>query len=69
MARSTQTTHDLREQLLARLAREDPELLEAASEVDRTLLRDSLARSPLERLRAATRYRRALARFRRVRPD
>lgn len=36
-------------------ALQDPELVEASREVDRTLLRWSLELSPLERLRACTR--------------
>jgi hypothetical protein len=38
---------------------------QAAAEVDRTLLRECLARTPRERLRVATRAQRALAKFRR----
>lgn len=37
------------------LALQDPEVVEASYEVDRTLLRWSLQLSPLERLRACTR--------------
>jgi phage gp36-like protein len=46
----------------------DPALVRAAAEVDRSLLRDALARSPLERLRAASRACAALARYTRHGP-
>ena len=52
--------------LEARLAEVDPEVLQASYEVDRGLIRWSLAMSPLERLRAATRSARVLARLRRA---
>jgi hypothetical protein len=47
------------------LALTDPELLEAANEVDVTLLRWSLGLTPLERLRACTRTVDTLERLRR----
>ncbi|MBK8266478.1 MAG: hypothetical protein IPK80_34775 [Nannocystis sp.] len=51
--------------LEARLAEVDPEVLQASYEVDLGLIRWSLAMSPIERLRAATRSARVLARLRR----
>lgn len=47
------------------LARTDPDLLEAANEVDVSLLRWSLGLTPLERLRACTRTAGTLERLRR----
>ena len=44
------------------------QLERAAREVDRTLLRLCLARSPRERLRVATRAQKALGKFRRHAP-
>jgi hypothetical protein len=51
---------------LARLATEDPDVLAAVADVDRSLIRDALRLSPFERLRRAEAHRRALARFHRV---
>jgi hypothetical protein len=48
------------------VARVDPEVEAAVDDVDRTLLRASLALSPLERLRACSQATAALAAFRRV---
>lgn len=49
-------------------AAETEQLQKAAAEVDRGLLRLSLARSPRERLRVATRAQKALAKFSRHAP-
>jgi hypothetical protein len=49
----------------AALARH-PELLQIVREVDRSLIRWSLGRSPFERLRGASKSLRGLRRFRRV---
>lgn len=56
------------EPLLEWVKRVDPEVIAAVADVDRTLLRETLALSPLERLRACSRAARGLARFRRVAP-
>ena len=48
------------------LRRVDPDLADAACEVDRTLLTESLALSPTDRLRVCTRTVRGLDRFRRA---
>lgn len=55
------------ERLKARVAERDPLLVEAADEVDRSLLTWFGSLSPLERLGTASRATRALHRFRRVR--
>jgi hypothetical protein len=55
-----------RRELLAGL---DPLLVEAAAEVDRALLRWSLAQTPLERLRGCTEATRTLAKFHRAPPS
>lgn len=47
----------------------DPELVEAAREVDRTLIRWSLGLTPLERLRACTRATSTLERLRHASRD
>ena len=47
------------------LAHTDPELLEAADEIDASLLHWSLGLTPLERLRACTRMAGTLERLRR----
>jgi hypothetical protein len=47
----------------------DPELSQIVREVDRSLIRWSLERPPLERLRAATRRLRGLRRFQRGTPE
>lgn len=47
----------------------DPELVEAAREIDRTLLRWSLSLTPLERLRACSRTAATLARLRHASRD
>jgi hypothetical protein len=44
----------------------DPELQQIVREVDRSLIRWSIERTPLERLRGATKNLRGLRRFRRV---
>lgn len=49
---------------LRRLAVEDPDLIAAVTDVDRTQIRDSMKRSPAERLAFATRTWNGLARFR-----
>lgn len=54
------------EPLLEWVRRVDPEVIAAVADVDRTLLREALALSPLERLRACSRAAHGLARFRRV---
>ncbi len=46
------------------VARVDPEVAQAVRDVDRTLLAEAAALSPLDRLRACTRATRGLARFR-----
>ncbi len=51
------------ERILASL---DPELRQAVTEVDRSLVRLSLSMSPRERLRSASNILRTLTRFRRV---
>jgi hypothetical protein len=48
------------------LLKRDPEIARAVAEVDRSLIRDALARTPLERLRVATSHVRALRRFKHV---
>lgn len=48
------------------LLRRDPELRDALAEVDRTLIRAALARSPMERVQAATAHLRALRGFKHV---
>jgi hypothetical protein len=47
----------------------DPLIVEAAKDVDGSLLRWALSLTPRERLRACTRATRALSRFRRVTPE
>ena len=51
---------------LRRLAVEDPDLIAAVADVDRSQIRDCLEATPGERLRAAEADRNGLARFRRV---
>jgi hypothetical protein len=53
-------------EVLARLAVEDPDVIEAVADVDRSQIRASLRRGPLERLRVAGARMRTLGRFRRV---
>ena len=48
------------------ILKSDPEIARAVAEVDRGLIRASLRRSPMERLKTATSHIRALRRFRRV---
>ena len=48
------------------LAETDPELVEAAREIDRTLLRWSLSLTPMERLHACTQATSTLERLRRA---
>lgn len=50
------------------IAADDPELVEAAREIDRTLLRWSLSLTPLERLRACSQAAATLARLRNASP-
>lgn len=51
---------------LRRLAVEDPDIIAAVADVDRTLIRDDLQRTPDERLRSAQDNLNALARYRRA---
>jgi hypothetical protein len=51
---------------LADLAEHDPDVLLAAEEVDRSLIRLTLELPPLERVRSAAASAETLARFRRV---
>lgn len=51
---------------LTELAAHDPDVLLAADEVDRSLIRLTLALTPLERVRSAATSAETLARFRRV---
>ncbi|MEZ4310898.1 MAG: hypothetical protein R3F14_22890 [Polyangiaceae bacterium] len=51
---------------LRRLAAEDPDILAAVADVDRTLIRDAMAVSPWERLVAAVAHWNGLARLRRA---
>ena len=60
----TKRAHIRAQQLVAKLRISDPELVDAAREVDRTLLRETRAMSAFERLGAATRAGRALDGFR-----
>jgi hypothetical protein len=53
------------DQIEQAIAREDSELVEAAREVDLSLLRWSLGLTPLERLRSCTRMASTLDRLRR----
>ena len=50
------------------LLQRDPTLARAVADVDRSLIRAALARTPLERLRAAARHLKALRRFKHVTP-
>ncbi|AUX45343.1 uncharacterized protein SOCE26_068250 [Sorangium cellulosum] len=52
--------------LLRRIAVEDPDLIAAVADVDRSQIRDTLRRAPLERLQAAFSMAEALSGFRRV---
>jgi hypothetical protein len=52
---------------LRRLAVEDPDLLAAVADVDRSQIRASLARTPAERLRCAVNNWNGIARLRRAR--
>jgi hypothetical protein len=49
-----------------RLEARDPDILLAAEEADRSLIRSQLGRSPMERLRAGIAFAHGLARFRRA---
>jgi len=51
------------EAIKRRLERRDPDVLRAAEEADRTLIRGQLALAPLERLRAGVAFAHGLARF------
>lgn len=51
---------------LRRLAVEDPDILAAVADVDRTLIRDAMEAPPWERFLAAVSNWNGLARFRRV---
>ena len=66
MTTSTQLSDRRIAELKQWLARVDPELLEAAKDVDRSLLRWMLSLSPLQRLDAASKAARGLAGFRHV---
>lgn len=48
------------------LAERDPDVLAAVADVDRTQISDALARSPLERVRVASRLWRQRTRFKRA---
>lgn len=52
--------------VLRQLAEEDPDVIAAVGEVDRTLIRDDLGRTPRERLREAEASYNALAKYRRA---
>lgn len=52
--------------VLLRLAAEDPDLIAAVADVDRSQIRDSLRRTPAERLQTAFSMAEALSGFRRV---
>jgi hypothetical protein len=54
------------EAIRLRLEAGDPEVLRAAAEVDRTLVRSLREKPPLERLRGGIAFSHGLARFRRV---
>ena len=54
------------EEIMERLATSDPDVLRAVSEVDRSLIRSQLARSPLARLNLGVAFARGLSRFSRV---
>jgi len=51
--------------ILRRLAADDPEILAAVADVDRSQIRDCMERSPAERLRSAVANWNGIARFRR----
>ncbi|KYF76081.1 hypothetical protein BE17_51105 [Sorangium cellulosum] len=51
--------------VLRRLAVQDPDLIEAVADVDRSLIRLALAQAPLDRLRSSSNMMRTLMRFRR----
>jgi hypothetical protein len=51
---------------LRRLAQEDPDVIAAVGDVDRTLIRDDLRATPDERLRVAQENLNALAKYRRA---
>jgi hypothetical protein len=51
--------------VLRRLTVQDPDLIEAVADVDRSLIRLALSQSPLDRLRSASNMMRTLMRFRR----
>jgi hypothetical protein len=50
---------------LRRLAADDPDLIAAVADVDRSQIRDCARQSPIERLRSASRRWNGLMRFRR----
>jgi hypothetical protein len=52
--------------VLRRLAAEDPDLVAAVADVDRSQIRDNLDRTPAERLQTAFSLAEALSGFRRV---
>lgn len=52
--------------VLKRLAADDPDLVAAVADVDRSQIRDNLRRTPAERLQAAFSMAEALTGFRRV---
>jgi hypothetical protein len=51
---------------LRRLAIEDPDVIAAVADVDRSMIREALLGTPEERLRSAVRHWNGLASFRRV---
>ncbi|MGK3986024.1 hypothetical protein WME99_23460 [Sorangium sp. So ce136] len=51
--------------VLRGLAVQDPDLIEAVADVDRSLIRLALAQAPLDRLRSSSNMMRTLMRFRR----
>lgn len=57
-----------RTERVAHLLADDPAVARAVAEVDRELIRAALARTPLQRVQAATRHLEALRRFKRVPP-
>jgi hypothetical protein len=56
-------------QSIQELLRRDPTAARALAEVDRTLIRAALERSPMERVRIATSNLKTLRRFKRVTPQ
>lgn len=59
----------MRNERVDAVLRADPEVARAVDEVDLTLVRASLRRTPMERLRHATAHLRALRKFKRASPE